>query len=92
MPMHFLGGVWVAAILLWFFPVTERSKNYFLKVSLGVLFVGLSWEVFEYVFNNVLAGNVFDPTDTISDVFFDMAGGLSLIWYFSKRILYQTIA
>ncbi|MCX6747739.1 MAG: hypothetical protein NTW98_02215 [Candidatus Nomurabacteria bacterium] len=87
MLMHALGGVWVAFILLWVFPINAVSKNYFLKLVLGILFVGLSWEVFEFIFNNMIAGNSFDILDTTSDVFFDMLGGSLATLYFYKKII-----
>ena len=90
MLMHTLGGVWVAFILLWVFPIKSQSKNYFLKIALGILFVGLSWEVFEFIFNNLIAGNPFDVLDTLSDIFFDMAGGVLTLFYFSKRIMLKS--
>ena len=88
--MHFLGGVWVTFILFWFFPVTPLSKNYFPKLILGILFVGLGWEVFEIIFNNIIAGITFDLFDTLSDVFFDMLGGVLAVFYFSKRIMIKS--
>lgn len=87
MLMHFLGGVWVAFILLWVFPIKILSKSYFLKLILGILFVGVSWEVFEIMFNNIIAGNPFDIIDTMSDLFFDMLGGILASFYFYKRII-----
>lgn len=87
MLMHFLGGVWVAFILLWVFPIKSLSKNYFLKLFFGILFVGISWEVFEIIFNNIISENLFDIADTMSDLFFDMLGGTLASLYFYKRII-----
>ncbi|MDQ3076272.1 MAG: hypothetical protein M3Q34_04045 [bacterium] len=86
--MHFLGGVWVGLILLWVFPSKSLNKNYFMKIILGILAVGLAWEVFEYIFYNTIAQNPFDLKDTISDIFFDMMGGVVSVFYFSKTIIH----
>ena len=45
------------------------------------MFLGAGWEVFEIIFNNIIAGNSFDLPDTLSDIFFDLSGGLCAILY-----------
>lgn len=88
MPMHFLGGFWVGLALLWFFNVKYIDKNYIYKVILGVLFVGLCWEVFEFFVNNLyFARYPFDIVDTIQDIFFDLFGGFLSLIYFKNRIM-----
>lgn len=88
MPMHFLGGFWVGLALLWFFNVKFIDKNYIYKIILGVLFVGLCWEIFEFFVNNLyLARYPFDIVDTIQDVFFDLFGGFLSLIYFKHRIM-----
>lgn len=88
MPMHFFGGFWVGLVLLWFFNVKTIEKSSILKVLLGVLFVGLCWEVFEFFVNNLyLARYPFDKIDTAQDIFFDLLGGFLSLIYFKNRIM-----
>ena len=88
MPMHFLGGFWVGIALLWFFNTKVIEKGSALKIILGVLFIGLSWEVFEFFVNNLyLARYPFDKIDTTQDIFFDLFGGFVSLFYFQKRII-----
>jgi len=81
--MHFFGGFCVGMALLWIFYKDDLNFNFsfVLKISLGVLFLGAGWEVFEIIFNNIIAGNSFDLPDTLSDIFFDLSGGLCAILY-----------
>ena len=89
MPMHFLGGVWVGLILIYLFRVHGLSNKTILGLLLGVLLVGVGWEFFEFAFVNPIAGNPFNTLDTLSDIFFDLAGGAFALLYFLKRIVIQ---
>jgi hypothetical protein len=91
MPMHTLGGFWIGLASLYFFPITDKSFNSILKILLLILLVGIGWEVFEIVFNNVLARMTFNTLDTISDVCFDLAGGTIALLYYFKGIMLQSI-
>jgi hypothetical protein len=79
--MHFLGGLWVAFLLFYFF----FNKNFYVfvfQILLGVLLIGILWEIFEFFVNEIIATNPFNFLDTISDIFCDLAGGvLGLILY-----------
>lgn len=87
MLMHALGGLWTCFILLWFIPLKKDTKHYLVKIFLGILVVGIGWEVFEFLVNNkYLAKEPFDIVDTLSDIFFDSLGGISGLLYFSQRI------
>ncbi len=87
MPMHFLSGLWVALILIYLFPLPDTSFKSIFKVILGVLLIGVSWELFELLFNNYIAQNPFNALDTVSDIFFGLAGGFTGVLYFLKRIM-----
>ncbi len=54
---------------------------------LFVLFIGVSWELYEVLVNGVLAKDVFNSLDTISDIFFDLAGGFLAVLYFLRKIV-----
>ena len=87
MIMHFLGGFWLGLAYLYFFPLKTLSFNFsqsIYKILVFVFLVGLGWEVFELLFNNIIAQNPFNLLDTSSDIFFDLAGGVFAILYFLK--------
>ena len=89
MLMHFLGGFWLGLAFIWFLfgknISFELSCRFICKIILGVLLVGIFWEVFEFYFINYVAQNSFDTLDTISDIFFDLSGGLCAILYIWKK-------
>src|SRR3989339_607345 len=87
MIMHFLGGFWIGLLYFYIFPAENKSFYLIFKILLFTLFIGISWEVFEILFNNIIALNPFDFSDTLSDIFFDLAGGGVAIFYFFKRIM-----
>ncbi len=85
--MHFSGGFFLGLLALYLFKPEVLNTSSVFKVLLLVFFIGVSWEVYEIVVDALLSKNVFDFFDSSSDVFFDLAGGASAIFYFSKRIL-----
>lgn len=87
MPMHILGGFWVGLTLIWFLEPKNLSFNTIVKIILGVLLIGIAWEVFEIIVNKTIIQNPFNTLDTISDVCFDLAGAFISIFYFIKRIM-----
>ena len=87
--MHFLGGFWIGLVYFYIFPQKENSFSAILKVLAFVFFIGIGWEVFEILFNNIIAVNLFNSLDTFSDIFFDLAGGGLAVFYFFKRIVLQ---
>ena len=98
--MHFLGGLWLGLVFIWFFLVkrsvpTDQLLNLIdlkliTKIILSILIIGIFWEIFEIIFNNVLAENAFNFLDTISDIFCDLAGGTFAVFYFlMKRIMFK---
>jgi len=88
MPMHFLGGVWLGLIFIWFFKLNEIRIKVILKIILCVLLVGILWEFFENIVNSYTTQNIFNVLDTISDILFDLSGGLFSIFYFLRYIMY----
>jgi len=87
MLMHFLGGFWLGLLMFFIFFIKNLNSRHIIYVFLGVLLVGILWELFELLFFNYLAGNPVILLDTLSDIFFDLAGGGASIIYFSKRIM-----
>lgn len=86
MMMHFFGGFFIGLLLLWIFLTKEISFKIILKIILGIFIVGIGWEIFEIIFKNIIAKDPFNLLDTISDIFFDLAGGTLAVIYFLKRI------
>ncbi len=89
MPMHFLSAFWVGLASLYFLPIKDQNFNSILKILLIILIIGVGWEIFEIIFNNILAKVSFDTLDTVSDVCFDVAGGATAILYYLKMIMLQ---
>jgi hypothetical protein len=91
MLMHLLGGIWVGAIILWFFYESGFVKNFtykkyqaFLLAFVGTLLVGIFWEVFE-----IVGGIIKLPTDTmdsLSDLVMDLVGAVVAFLYFDRVI------
>jgi hypothetical protein len=82
MIMHFLGGFWVA--LAGFYVFSPKINSIF-NLLFFVLLVGLGWEFYEILVNDVIAQNPFDYGDSLSDIFFDLFGGLCAILYLWKK-------
>lgn len=89
--MHFLGGFWLGLAFIYFFlsKLDSLSFKSVAPILFFVFFIGLGWEVFEYLFNNLIAQNPFDILDTSSDVVFDLIGGFLSILYFLKKLCFQ---
>ncbi len=88
MIMHSLGGLWIGFTLMWILSKSESFKlslRLIFKIILGVLLIGIAWEIFEFIFNNYIAQNPFDILDTLSDIFFDLFGSVFAILYFLKE-------
>jgi hypothetical protein len=84
MPMHFLGGFWLSLAMYYFFFRHDMAKVIW-KVILLTLLIGIGWEVFEIVFNNLIAGVSFNIIDTVSDIFFDLGGATFATLFILKQ-------
>lgn len=88
MTMHFLGGFWLGLFFIWLFGLsTNPSLHLIIKILSGVLLIGIFWEFFELLFVNHVAQHPFSFLDTLSDMCFDLAGGLGAIFYIWKFIM-----
>jgi len=87
MIMHFMGGFWLSLAFIWLYNSSKLDDIHILKIMLSVLAIGVAWELFEIVVNHSLAKNPFDAMDTLSDLFFDLFGGVTAVGYVSKRIM-----
>lgn len=83
MPMHFLGGVFLGLGLVWLLRLEKKPfPRAFWIILLGVLALGVAWELFELVFDNYVAGMPFLWLDTLSDLSYDLAGGLFAYFFY----------
>ena len=95
MPMHFLGGVWLGLASVWFYffgrkhkPMPEINVSRIVKISIISSFViGFGWEIYEYIVQMLVpAANIASPLDSVSDLFFDTAGGAAAAIYLLSQI------
>lgn len=80
-PMHVVGGLWVALIALAFYfsPRMREPKRRTdpAVLAIGVLSafaVGLLWEVFEFSLDTYVTLSVHDMSDTLNDLLNDLIG------------------
>jgi hypothetical protein len=90
MLMHFIGGVFIGFIALYILYRFKISQNKSLvstiKITILTVFViGFFWEVYEYIVQGFTGAILANPTDSISDLFFDLAGGLYAVYIFQKQ-------
>jgi len=86
--MHFLGGASVVLGILWlyffsgFFNPQKRQIWQFLSVSfLGLVFVSVSWEVYELMAGVTFVSGQEYPFDTSLDFSMDLLGGATACLY-----------
>jgi hypothetical protein len=81
--MHFLGGFLIAltGIYLGSGSLSWDFKSN-IKIILFILSIGILWEIYEITINQSITKNTFNLLDTLSDLFFDLLGGLVLICYY----------
>ena len=91
-PMHILGGLWVALTALWIFCyygrvnsiINYKSKT-FLTVFITILVIGISWEIFELLGKITFLNDPGYWADTTKDMINDFIGGIVAYFYFIKR-------
>lgn len=79
MPMHFLGGLWLAGSALWL-RFKSHQPEFFQALAWGfgaALAIGVAWEVYESLVSWVAIGRILDIYDTMSDISFDILGGIT---------------
>lgn len=92
MPMHTLGGIWVALASLFVYRFRRttvedifKPRMIFVIALLSVLIIGLLWEIFEFGMENIGTVDLANPIDSLSDLCFDLAGGIIGALYFISR-------
>lgn len=85
--MHFLGGLWIGIFAFYFFSPQTISFRLIFKILIMVFLIGIGWEIFEVFVDKVISLNYFNILDTISDILFDLTGGIMAIFYYMKKIM-----
>ena len=89
--MHFFGGFWLGLAFIWFLLrkniSLELHFQFICQTASFVLLIGVLWELYEILFNNIIAQIPFNTLDTVSDIFFDLAGGTFALLYFFKKTM-----
>jgi len=98
-PMHFVGGLWVALLFFWLMHKVE--PQYPADVSLWivvltaigfVMTVGVFWEFFEFSYDTLIAKKGLaelsqqGSADTVGDLAMDLLGGSAFLAYYSISI------
>ncbi len=96
MALHFLGGFFVAMLMISYLADAKTSsklKNYLIIVG-AVSFIGVVWEFSEYLANQILTEPIYnnfgirtyfigDLGDTMNDLLMDILGAFS--WLLGSR-------
>ena len=92
-PMHLLGGLWVSLFSLFLYPhinkrfsIANSHMGVFVMIFFILLFITVSWEIFELV-GGMMSLN--DPgywPDTLGDIMNGFIGGILgyFYWYWTK--------
>jgi hypothetical protein len=83
MPVHFMGGVFVAMLTIYILykrigvsMASKQNLKVLLIILAGTFVFGFLWEIFEFFVQGGLNGNLANVTDSVSDMCFDLAGGI----------------
>lgn len=81
--MHFLGGVWLGLAFMFLITIvpSDRAKRFFnIENAIGLIIfvftIGFLWECFEIGLEHITLAKTVTPLDSLSDLAFDLAGGL----------------
>lgn len=90
MPMHFFGGLFTGLLIIAFLLRYPKFQNLsFIQASVIilalVLFIGLLWEGYELAIA-VMVGNRHIILDSLSDIFFDLAGAVQALFIYFRHL------
>ncbi|PIR38594.1 MAG: hypothetical protein COV34_00765 [Candidatus Zambryskibacteria bacterium CG10_big_fil_rev_8_21_14_0_10_42_12] len=88
--MHFLGGLWIALIALWFYKSfagedAESGRGYLVALSTTVV-VGILWEVMEILAGLTLTQANYE-VDTVVDLIMDVIGAVVATRLVFRRVV-----
>lgn len=98
MPMHFLGGLFLGGLGVYAFIQYFLKKNtvlwkpytWFKNVFLFVICISVAWELYEFIVDQLFKNGQPNVIDTLSDLFFDTAGGMTaLLFLYIKSIFIE---
>ncbi len=82
-PMHMLGGLWIAlfGLSIYYrssrFEGREHSKGFILVFSVALtLSIGLFWEIYEFFVDHAVGDSGRELADTLADLVNDLIGAL----------------
>lgn len=89
MPLHFFGGLFTGLLAISFFLnykifVSSSTFKTLFAILFVVLIVGLLWEGYE-IFFDIISNRRHIFTDSLSDIFFDLAGGLEACFIYFRH-------
>jgi len=86
--MHAAGGLLTGLLSLVLFSEKKRTPVFYLLQScFSVLFVGILWELFEYIIGFTLITVDGYVVDTVMDIALDLTGALVAYLVFTKKFL-----
>ncbi|MBI1999573.1 MAG: hypothetical protein HYS74_02940 [Parcubacteria group bacterium] len=88
--VHFLGGVWISGMFLWFLRLSglvKRPRTWprpllFIGVAVAALAVGILWELFELAIGGASVAEPDYAFDTATDLIADTLGIVAAMLYF----------
>jgi len=92
MPMHFFGGIFLAFLCIWLFlkfnliKYVKNRETFLFTIIITVIFIGIFWELFEFGNSVFITFDKLNILDTLSDLFFDLSGGLFGSFYTLRKI------
>ena len=95
--LHFLGGAWIATLVIWFFffsgLVTTRPirlVSFVGIIAAGVLLIGTAWEIYEYAFDIAVGEGERYVVDTLFDFLMAYIGA-GIVAYLCYKKYHQTL-
>ena len=97
MIMHFIGGFFISLLVYWLYYYSglvkdgkKYSKKFVILLSIiGVLTIGVLWEIFEFNISAFITHTPQVILDTFGDIFFDLSGSMLGTLYFLRRLYPQ---
>ena len=84
--VHFLAGLGGGFFVLWFLSNRDLSGRQILLIVLTtVLFVGVVWEIYEYLFGLTQSTESYYTLDVISDLIMDGLGAITAVFLTKRR-------
>ena len=78
--MHFLGGLAIGILVIWLLSLRASLPKSFLIVFIGVMAVGVGWEIFEYL-NGLTFSTEGYALDTFHDLLMDAVGAVAAYYW-----------